>query len=128
MQTLTTHGIKISVEAQYQALHSEPERSKYIHVYHIRIDNKNRFGVKLLTRHWNITESDGRKVVVEGDGVIGKQPLIQASGFHAYSSYCVLSSVIGKMEGHYVLEREDTGETIHAEIPAFILEFPPLMS
>ena len=128
MQTLTTHGIKISVESHYQALHSEPERSKYIHVYHIRIDNKNAFGVKLLRRHWVITEGDGKKVVVDGDGVIGKKPSIQAGGFHAYTSYCVLGTVIGKMKGHYELVREDTGEALIAVIPEFVLAFPPVLS
>lgn len=128
MQTLTTQGIRISVEAHYQALHSEPERNKYLHVYHIRIDNKNTFPVKLLTRHWVITEADGRHTTVDGEGVIGEQPAIEAGGFHAYSSYCVLSTEIGRMKGYYTLRREDTQDLIQAVIPAFILDYPPKLN
>lgn len=128
MHTLTTHGIKISVDAHYQALHSVPERDKYLHVYHIRIDNKNTFPVKLLTRHWEITEANGRKTTVDGEGVIGEQPEIEAGGFHVYSSYSVLSTVIGRMMGHYTMKRADTQELIQAGIPAFTLEYPPILN
>jgi ApaG protein len=124
MQTLITHGVKISVESFYQPAHSEPHRKRYLHVYNIRIENKNSFPVKLLTRHWYIVESTGSIKEVEGDGVIGKQPMLDPGDFHQYSSYSILSSEHGKMYGTYHMERLDTGEKFDVEIPGFILIIP----
>lgn len=124
MQTLITHGVKISVESFYQPAHSEPHRKRFLHVYNIRIDNKNSFAVKLLTRHWHIVESTGSVKEVEGDGVIGKQPILEPGAFHQYSSYSILSSDHGKMYGSYCMERLDTGERFDVEIPGFVLIIP----
>ena len=124
MQTLTTHGIRISVETFYQPAHSEPLRNRYLHVYDIRIENKNDFPVQLLSRKWYICESTGDTKVVEGDGVIGQQPVIDGNGFHEYSSYCILNSDIGKMSGSYTMLRLDTGEEFEVVIPRFVLSSP----
>lgn len=124
MHTLTTHGIKISVESFYQPSHSEPLRQRFLHVYNIRIENKNPYSVKLLTRHWVIRESTGVEKIVEGDGVIGKQPILDPGGFHQYSSYCILASDHGKMEGRYHMERLDTDDRFDVHIPGFILIVP----
>ena len=124
MQTLITNGIRISVESFYQPAHSEPHRQRYLHVYNIRIENRNDFSVKLISRRWIITESNGGSKLVEGDGVIGKQPTIAPTNFHAYSSYCILSTEIGKMSGTYIMVREDTGEELEVTIPPFVLVIP----
>lgn len=124
MQTLTTHGVKISVESFYQPAHSEPHRHRYLHVYNVRIENKNDFTVKLLRRHWHIVESTGTVKEVEGAGVINQQPVIGPGGFHAYSSYSILSTDIGKMYGKYQMIRESTGEMFEVDIPGFILATP----
>lgn len=124
MQTLITHGIKISVESFYQPAHSEPHRQRYLHVYNIRIENHNDFEVKLLNRRWLITESNGSSKLVEGEGVIGKQPEIGNGQFHAYSSYSILSTDIGKMSGSYSMVRLDTGEEFEVTIPPFVLVIP----
>ena len=124
MQTLITNGIRISVESFYQPAHSEPHRQRYLHVYNIRIENRNDFPVKLMARRWVITESNGGSKLIEGDGVIGKQPSIDPGNFHAYSSYCILSTEIGKMSGTYVMVREDTGEELEVRIPHFVLVIP----
>ena len=124
MQTLITNGIRITVESFYQPAHSEPHRKRFLHVYNIRIENRNDFPVKLISRRWIITESNGGSKLVEGDGVIGKQPTIAPSNFHAYSSYCILSTDIGKMSGSYIMVREDTGEELEVTIPPFVLVIP----
>ncbi len=124
MQTLITHGIKISVESFYQPAHSEPHRQRYLHVYNIRIENHNDFEVKLINRRWLITESNGSSKLVEGEGVIGKQPEIGPGNFHAYSSYSILSTEIGKMSGSYSMVRLDTGEEFEVTIPPFVLVIP----
>lgn len=124
MQTLITHGIKISVESFYQPAHSEPHRQRYLHVYNIRIENHNDFDVKLINRRWLITESNGSSKLVEGEGVIGKQPEIGPGNFHAYSSYSILSTEIGKMSGSYSMVRLDTGEEFEVTIPPFVLVIP----
>lgn len=126
--TLTTHGIKITVESFYEGQHSEPARSRYLHVYNIRIDNRNNFAVQLLRRKWEIIEGDGKHNIVEGDGVIGEQPEIASAGFHAYSSYAILAQDIGLMRGTYTLMRTDSQEEITAQIPEFLLVFPPKLN
>lgn len=124
MQTLITNGIRISVESFYQPAHSEPQRQRYLHVYNVRIENRNEFEVKLISRRWIITESNGTSKLVEGEGVIGKQPDISPGSFHAYSSYCILSTEIGKMSGTYSMVRTDTGEELEVTIPPFVLVIP----
>lgn len=124
METLTTHGIRITVDTLYQPAHSEPARKRFLHVYNVRIENKNNFPVQLLQRKWYIVESTGDTKIVEGEGVIGQQPLIEPNQFHEYSSYCILNSDIGKMSGSYIMTRMDTGEQLEVRIPMFTLVCP----
>lgn len=125
---MTTHGIRITVESQYQPSHSEPQRGMFLHVYDIQIENRNAFAVQLLFRHWIITESDGGRKEVKGPGVIGLQPVIAAGAMHAYSSYCVLSSDIGRMEGTYTMRRVDDDTRFEVIIPPFTLALPERMN
>ena len=128
MQALTTHGVRIGVESQYQPGHSFPHRSQYLHVYTIQIKNYNDYPVQLLTRHWDITEADGSKKEVDGPGVVGEQPLMEPGGFHSYSSFCILANPIGKMAGYYTMVRLDTGESFNVDIPEFLLVVPDIMN
>ncbi len=128
MQTLTTRGIRISVESQFQPGHSFPHRNQYLHVYTIQIENFNDFSVQLIARHWDITEADGTQKAVDGPGVVGEQPVIESGGLHSYSSFCVLAFPIGRMQGHYTMQRPDTGEVFDVEIPAFQLVMPDVMN
>jgi ApaG protein len=124
MEVLTTNGVRITVEHQYQPSHSEPHRNHFLHVYDIRIENRNAFDVQLLRRHWIITEDSGVKNEIKGDGVIGVQPVIQPGGVHAYSSYCVLTTEIGQMQGAYTMLRVDDNSEFEVAIPAFMLTIP----
>lgn len=128
MQTLTTHGIRISVESHFRPGQSFPHRSQYLHVYTVQIENFNDFPVQLISRHWDITEADGTLKVVDGDGVVGEQPVIEPRALHSYSSFCVLKFPIGRMEGFYSMQRLDTGEAFQVDIPPFLLVMPDALN
>jgi ApaG protein len=91
VEILLTHGVQIAVESEFQPGHSFPHRSQYLHVYTIHITNYNEYSIQLISRHWDITEADGTKKVVDGDGVVGQQPVIEHNAIHSYSSFCVLA-------------------------------------
>lgn len=124
METLITHGVRVTVESFYQPGHSEPNRNRFLHVYNIRIENKNSFPIQLLKRRWLITESNGTSKIVEGDGVIGKQPMIETGKFHAYSSYSILSTDFGQMSGVYMMLRPEDNTAFEVTIPPFGLIVP----
>lgn len=128
MQALITNGIRIGVETNFQPGHSYPHRSQYLHVYSIHIKNYNEYPVQLMSRHWDITEADGSKKVVDGPGVVGEQPVIESGGLHSYSSFCVLAFPLGKMSGYYTMVRTDTGEYFNVEIPEFNLIMPDVLN
>ncbi len=124
MDTLTTKGIKISVESFYQAQHSNPARHEYIFAYRITIDNNSEATVQLLSRFWRIWDANNTLREVEGDGVIGKQPILKPGESHQYVSGSHLLSGIGKMSGYYIMQRMDNGETFNVSIPEFKLIAP----
>ena len=128
MQLLMTHGVQIGVESMFQPGHSFPHRSQYLHVYTVHITNYNEYPVQLVSRHWDITEADGTKKVVDGEGVVGEQPTIDSNGLHSYSSFCVLAFPIGMMTGFYNMIRLDTGEAFTVDIPEFQLVMPDVLN
>ena len=128
MQVQTTHGVRIGVESDFRPGQSFPHRSQYLHVYTIHITNFNEYPVHLVSRHWDITEGDGSRKVVEGPGVVGEQPLIEPEGIHSYSSFCVLAFPMGRMSGYYTMVRLDTGESFQVDIPAFQLIMPDVLN
>lgn len=121
METLITNDVRISVEAFFQPEYSKPERNEYIFAYRITIENLNPYTVQLLRRHWHIFDSGGARREVEGEGVIGKQPVLQPGQSHQYVSWCNLSSEIGAMRGSYLFIRLDTQEHFDVNIPKFQL-------
>lgn len=124
METRTTKGIKISVEVFYQAAHSNPMDSKYVYAYKISITNTTRDVVQLLRRHWMITDSNRPVREVKGEGVIGKQPVLESGEQHQYVSWCNLFSDVGKMEGTYVMLNRTKGTMFRVVIPPFKMVFP----
>lgn len=115
-----TAGIRITVNPVYAPDHSEPAEPRYLFVYHIRIENVSDATVQLLWRHWYIHDDLAGDSEVEGEGVIGQQPVLAPGDLHEYESYCVLSSRTGWMEGYYEFKRTD-GTRFRAEIPRFAL-------
>ena len=116
----TTEDIKITVRPVYLDSQSDFFAKRFVFGYFIRIENNSGGEVQLLRRYWKIRERTGRVQEVEGEGVIGKQPLIPPGGAHQYSSYSVLGSFEGTMEGYYLMERTN-GARFRALIPQFDL-------
>ena len=121
MASCTTNGIKVSVLAKYHSEHSKPEEPKYIFSYRVRIHNKSRRRVQLLRRKWEIFDSFGLIREVEGEGVIGEQPMLSVGEAHEYNSWCNLSADIGRMRGTYLMVDMATQERFEIQIPAFNL-------
>ncbi|MCE7921489.1 MAG: Co2+/Mg2+ efflux protein ApaG [Haliscomenobacteraceae bacterium CHB4] len=119
MEALTTNGITVSVETQYLPAHSNQRAHKFIFGYHIVIENGSPFTVQLLRRHWVIQDADGQLREVEGDGVIGQQPVIPPGDSHEYASFCNLDTEIGKMHGTYLMKRRDDDSLFEVAIPEF---------
>lgn len=116
----TTEAITVTVRPVYLDQPSDFMRGRFVFGYLIRIQNEGADEVQLLRRHWYISDSAGRVREVEGEGVVGTQPVIPPGGFHEYSSYCVLNSFEGSMEGTYLMQRS-SGERFRAAIPRFDL-------
>src|SRR5258708_18891529 len=114
----TTEGVTINVRPLYVEHESDPLQHKFVFGYFIRIENHGPVPVQLLRRHWFINHAGGRVEEVEGEGVVGKQPLIQPGGHHEYNSFCVLETYEGSMEGTYLMLR-NPNDYFRAIIPKF---------
>jgi len=118
-----TDGVTVRVAVNFLPEQSRIEAGKWFWVYHIRIENDFDQAVQLLTRHWRITDGSGHVALVDGDGVVGEQPVIAPGASHDYVSGCPLSTPQGSMEGHYSFRRAD-GTRFEAAIPYFPLAAP----
>ena len=116
----TTENIRVTVRPVYLDSRTNYFARCFVFGYHVKIENVSDAPVRLLRRHWRIQEASGRLQLVNGAGVIGVQPLIAPGAQHTYSSYSVLGSFTGTMEGHYIMEREN-GEQFRVNIPRFDL-------
>lgn len=118
--------IDINVNTQYLEEHSHPEKDQFTFGYTITITNKGNQPVKLLNRHWIITDANNEVQEVQGEGVVGEQPLIAAGKSYQYSSGAVLKTEIGSMEGSYQMQNLD-GSLFDADIPVFSLHKPGIL-
>ncbi len=118
-----TDGVTVRVAVNFLPEQSRIEAGKWFWVYHIRIENDSVQPVQLITRHWRITDGNGDIAVVDGEGVVGEQPLLAPGGSHDYVSGCPLGTPHGSMEGHYTFRRAD-GARFDAAIPFFALAAP----
>lgn len=119
-----TDGIKISVETFYQPDFSNPINHEFMFAYRISIENTNHFPVKLLSRNWQIYDSNGTFREVEGEGVVGVQPQLNPGEQYQYVSGSSLKTEMGKMHGSYIFENINTTKTFVVAIPAFELIAP----
>lgn len=117
------YQIDVSVVTHYLPEQSQPEQSRFAFSYTVTISNNGQVPAKLLSRHWIITNGDGRVQEVRGAGVIGLQPLIAPGHRHTYSSGTVMSSRVGTMQGSYQMLAED-GKRFDAVIAPFRLAVP----
>lgn len=115
-----SNNIQVEVRPTYLEEESNPVGRKQVFVYFITIENQRDQEVQLLKRHWEIEDSNGERYEVDGNGVIGKQPVIAPGEKFEYNSSCILKSFRGVMKGYYVMECED-GSLIKVTIPRFRL-------
>ena len=115
--------IKIEATSTYVEGNSNPVKSRFIFAYTITITNTGPIDVQLLHRHWQITDANEKLHEVNGEGVVGKQPLIRPGEAFSYSSWTAIETPTGVMQGSYHM-RSELGEEFNAPIPAFSLAVP----
>ncbi|WP_374166135.1 Co2+/Mg2+ efflux protein ApaG [Arcticibacter sp. MXS-1] len=128
MVTQITEGVKISVETVYQPEYSNPLHDHYMFAYKINIENLTEYSVQLMRRHWHIFDSNGSHREVEGEGVVGLQPVIEPGSSHEYVSGCNLKTDIGSMKGSYEMRRLVDSEEFEVRIPEFLMIAPYKMN
>ena len=119
-------NIGIQVVTDYVDEQSAPDSDRYVFAYTITISNNGNVAAKLLSRHWVITDSNGKVQEVSGDGVVGEQPYLQPGEEFRYSSGAVLETPVGAMQGLYRMEADD-GVYFDAPIEPFTLAVPGLL-
>lgn len=124
MVTKITDGVKISVETIYQPEYSNPANEHFMFAYRINIENLTEYSVQLLNRYWLIFDSNGTSREVEGEGVVGLQPVIEPGDHHEYVSGCNLKTDMGSMKGFYEMIRIVDGQKFKVNIPEFQLIAP----
>jgi ApaG protein len=117
------YQVDVNVVTRYLPEQSQPEQNRFAFAYTVTVTNNGQVPAKLLSRHWIITNGDGRVQEVRGAGVIGQQPLIEPGQSHTYSSGTVMSSRVGTMQGSYQMLAED-GKRFDATIAPFRLAVP----
>lgn len=123
-----TSGVEVKVLAQYQPQLSSAAENRYVFTYHIVLNNHNSYTVQLLRRKWIITEGIGDVEIVEGEGVVGVQPVLESGEEYEYASGASIQTPYGKMHGFYFFENKITGKIFKVRIPEFQLEATELLN
>jgi ApaG protein len=122
--TATTRGIRVTVQPFYLEDQSEPEEGRFVWAYRVEIENTGTQAVQLMRRTWRITDARGRVIVVQGEGVVGEQPLLEAGESFEYTSGTPLETPSGIMTGLYHMVSATSGEAFDVAIPTFSLDSP----
>jgi ApaG protein len=120
------HKIRVDVDTSYLEEQSDPKEQRYVFSYTITIRNEGTVPARLVTRHWIITDSNGKVQEVRGEGVVGEQPYLKPGQGFRYSSGAVLETPVGAMQGSYQMVGDD-GAQFDAPIAAFRLAMPGLL-
>ena len=120
------HQIQVEVETAYLEEQSEPGEQRFVFAYTITLRNSGKVPAKLMTRHWIITDANGRIQEVRGEGVVGEQPHLKPGQGFRYSSGAVLETPVGSMQGSYQMLADD-GARFDAPIPVFRLAKPGML-
>ncbi|MBN67056.1 MAG: Co2+/Mg2+ efflux protein ApaG [Rickettsiales bacterium] len=123
MFSKTTHKIKVTVEPEFLADYSEPIDEHYVWAYTVQVENGSDQTLQLVERHWDITDASGQMQVVEGEGVVGEQPILLPGEGFKYTSGTALPTPSGIMVGRYRMQADD-GSNLDIDIPAFSLDSP----
>ena len=124
MVSRISSGVEVKVETFYQHDFSDMVKGEYVFAYRITIENLNDFTIRLKSRRWFIFDSGNDIQVVEGEGVVGVQPILPPGINYQYTSACHLSSDMGRMSGSYIMENLYNKQEFEVEIPSFELIVP----
>lgn len=124
MVTQITKGIKISVLTSFEGTYFKNYKIHFAFSYEIKIENHSKDSVQLNTRHWEIYDALNNKEIVDGEGVVGKKPVLKPGEIHTYTSGCLLSSPIGAMKGFYSMINFTTTKSFKVIIPTFKFSAP----
>ena len=119
-----TKGIKISVETTFEGTFYKNYKVHFAYGYKVTIENQSKDTVQLNSRHWKILDALNNEEIVEGEGVIGKKPVIKPGESHTYNSGCLLASPFGAMQGHYHMVNLADTKNFRVVIPSFKLSAP----
>lgn len=120
------YAINVNVETDYIEAQSDPDNRRFVFAYTITIENTGDVAARLLTRRWHITDADGQRQEVTGEGVVGEKPHLQPGESFRYTSGAVLETPVGAMEGAYQMVADD-GHSFEAPIAPFSLAIPGVM-
>lgn len=120
------HSIRVDVETAYLSEQSDPGERRFVFSYTITIRNEGRVPARLVTRHWLITDANGKTQEVRGDGVVGEQPHLKPGQGFRYSSGAVIETPVGAMQGSYQMVGDD-GAQFDAPIAPFRLAIPGVL-
>jgi ApaG protein len=118
-----THGVRVEVDTRYSPEHSQPGANHWFFLYTIRISNEGSETCQLVSRYWIIRDATGHVEEVEGEGVVGQQPVLEPGESFEYTSGCPLDTPFGSMEGTYQMVTEN-GDHFDAEVARFDLREP----
>ncbi len=123
MEETADYTLEIQIATRFLDDESAPDEDRYVFAYTIRIRNLGTLPAQLLSRHWVITDANGKTEEVRGEGVVGEQPRIEPGEQFTYTSGAVLETAVGTMRGSYDMVGDD-GTRFDAPIPAFTLSMP----
>jgi len=119
-----TQGIKVSVETNFEGTFYKNYKVQYSFSYRVTIENQGKDTVQLFARHWEIKDALNNIEIVDGEGVIGKKPILKPGESHSYTSGCLLTSPLGSMNGYYLLINYTDTSNFKVIIPSFKLSAP----
>ncbi len=124
MVSQITRGIKISVLTTFEGTYFKNHKIHFAFSYEIKIENHSKDSVQLMSRHWEISDSLNDTEIVDGEGVIGKKPVLKPGEFHTYNSGCLLSSPYGAMKGYFSMINFTSTRNFKVIVPTFRLCAP----
>ena len=124
MVSQITRGIKISVLTTFEGTYFKNHKIHFAFSYEIKIENHSKDSVQLISRHWEISDSLNDTEIVDGEGVIGKKPVLKPGEFHTYNSGCLLSSPYGSMKGYFSMINFTSTRNFKVIVPTFRLCAP----
>jgi ApaG protein len=124
MVSQITQGIKISVLTTFEGTYFKNHKIHFAFSYEITIENHSKDSVQLTSRHWEIFDSLNDIEIVDGEGVVGKKPVLKPGEAHTYSSGCLLSSPFGSMSGYFNMINFTSTKKFQVIVPSFRLSAP----